>query len=362
MVLVDAFAGEGKDASGNSGSPVFMGRAAIASVDRLKELDGREIAFQVVAIEKNRQRFGRLRDHMAQFGPCVRVLHGTLETFLDDLLQEFRGDPMLCFLDPFGVRGLDSETMRRGVADPGREILVLIDDDGARRLIRAATAIESHRSRRLVGDAAHLSLLEDPEARAARIAAERERSNVHLRKTGRAAASHLTRAIGSDAWREIANLPSKRQRESVVALFEQQLREWGACYTTRIPIRSAAGKPAYVLLHASRRPSGRSAMKEAVQGALNSDILPEEVCDRLRRDMRTNEDLIASIRAEFGGSIVPWTDRGVRCLKDFLMEETEAFPWQCKEVKRLLDASGWRLQGRKHTYAVPLHEPLQRAS
>lgn len=361
LVLIDAFAGEGKDAVGNSGSPVHMGRVAVRNIERLKELTGRKIGLQVVAIEEDAERCGRLEAHMSPFGSSVRVLNGTLEDYLDDLLKEFVGNPMLCFFDPFGISGLDSETLRKGILEPGREILMLVDSDGAHRLIRAATAKESRRSRKLRETSVNLSLFESPEQQTVRITAERDRSNAHLHKTGTAAASHLTRAIGSDSWRAIAALPRDSQRDAVVDLFERQLAEWGARFTTRIPVRNAAGQPAYVLLHASQHQSGRSAMKEAVHGALNSGILPVEVCERLRAEMTAPEDLLARIHSRFGGSVVPWTEKAAPCLKRFLLEDTDAFPWQFYDVKARLHASGWRLAGKKLLYSIPQPPDLQRA-
>jgi three-Cys-motif partner protein len=109
LLLVDGFAGPGRYAGGEPGSPLIMLDALLShsALARLVAVD-----FMFLFIEHDKRRVDRLRDEVAGLGTLpgnvsVRIEHGPFETTFGSLLDEatnsgMRLVPTFAFIDPFG--------------------------------------------------------------------------------------------------------------------------------------------------------------------------------------------------------------------------------------------------------------------
>lgn len=354
LVLVDAFAGPGADHAGNAGSPLRIARAARAGRAHLAEIRG-PVQVKTLLLEKRDDYRDQLRSRMDGFGDSVEVLPGTLDEELDGILARFPETPVFFFLDPFGVDGLDGDQIRRALAGPMREVLALVDDDGMMRLVRAIAVRESRRAKRCREEKQVLHLFEDNEKRAAELDAEAEASQRQLVRTGERAKHHLSRLFTPD---ELLTLLGEGDtdvvRERVLDLFEQKLQEWGAPYTTRIPICSENGQRQYTLLHASQNRHGRSTMKEEVYRVLRSDGTSPDIASAVAQACRVpTEAVVARIIEAYAGREAGWSAKDPASIRTFALQETPVFPWQLDDVERLLTERGFRLPGRAKRFAFP---------
>ncbi len=83
---------------------------------------------EVVLIEKSRRNRRLLATRVDALGATIRtyidIRPGTLADHADDLLTKYAAAPMVIFMDPYGVKGLDAELVRRALAGPKREVFV----------------------------------------------------------------------------------------------------------------------------------------------------------------------------------------------------------------------------------------------
>ncbi len=120
--VVDAFAGAGRygaDASGRSadGSPLVAARFAHQyNVDHARE--GKQIA--LINVEKDPETFARLQTTLAPFGPIARNLQGRFQDQLEQIIRTIGREPVLFFIDPFGMEGADIRLIEQILAAPGR--------------------------------------------------------------------------------------------------------------------------------------------------------------------------------------------------------------------------------------------------
>ena len=363
VVMVDAFAGAGRDDVGNDGSPIRMARVAAESEGQLSRILGRPVRVEVVLIEKDPRHRDALRQCMAPFGDRIEVLDGTLATHLDFILARYGDAPMLFFLDPYGIADLNADLITAAVRGAGREVFMLVDDDGADRLARVAVRRTARRIRRLRAEAAQASLFEDNDARLRRIQEQAAAIQRQRDRTGELVAPRLTQALGSEeCWQRIADLTTAAaRREAVVDQFERLLVLADAPFTTRIPVRSASGRLEYVLLHASRVPQGRSTMKTEVQSALNRCELPEDVVEALRADAPLDlEAVVAQVVARYSGREASWPENQPDSIREYILQRTAAFPWHLDAIEDRLRDLGYRMPGRAKRFSFPSLE--QRAS
>lgn len=363
VVMVDAFAGAGRDLAGNSGSPIRMGTVAVQAEGQLRRILGFAVRVEVVLIEKDDSTREALRECMATFGDRIEILGDTLATHLDTILARYGDAPMLFFLDPFGVIELDAALITRAVSGPGREMFMLVDDDGADRLVKLATAPVARRVRRLEAEARQLDLLEDNDVRRQRLHGEAAASQRQLKLTGQAVSGRLTQALGSEeSWTRIAALPTADQRrDAVVDQFERLLVLANAPFTTRIPVRSSSRRLEYVLLHASRVAQGRSTMKTKVERAQRRCALPPEVVDLMRQDLPFDlAAVVDQVIARYSGREAAWPANKPDSIREFILQHTNAFPWHLDAIEERLEALGYRLQGRAKRFSFPSVD--QRAS
>lgn len=357
--FVDGFAGEGQDQSGNQGSPLI---AAEIARDILKQKGprGGDAPMRVIAIEENESRFEKLRGLLGPYthmDPTVAyAAHGTLSDHIGTIAPGIGESPALYFLDPYGIKGLRHEHYEKALSGPRNELFVLFSDTGAHRLY--STLLSSGRDLDL--ELAELrqkpglfpSMDREDEQRTVE---EVERSNRSLERTRRAARRYLADALGEDIDELVTGDDAQRQAEDLTRLFMARLREAGAEYVLRFPMRNEQNNQVYQLVYATKSAAGLRAMKEAMHRGLNSGRLPSVAADAIRDDLRLEVgDLVDMIRSRFAGEEVRWTenhDRGTAdTVKRFLLEETPAFPWQFEEVKVALEEAGYRQDGRVIQY------------
>src|SRR5206468_7739847 len=131
----------------------------------------------------------------------VHVRLGELRQVLSQFLSHVGDDPVLYFLDPFGVEGLDADMLGNVLSAPQAEVLLLFSDEGAVRLAGKASATVPTRAQLLSERQRDLSMFgdefEEQQAEADRTAVERvlsgHQSNPRAREI-------LTRAFGGEWW------------------------------------------------------------------------------------------------------------------------------------------------------------------
>lgn len=354
LTIIDGFAGRGYDGAGQGGSPVIIAREAAGAQSTLKTRFQRRITIRMDMVEADEAHFAELVAYMEPFGDTLQFHRGTLAEVLPKLLRTAGNDPTFVFIDPYGIKGLDHAMFGEILSRPRAELFVLIDADGADRLLRVATASDTKANIQRYAAAQQPELFTDEKVRLALIDAESKESRLHLEQTAKASASHLLTATGGEAWRMLArNKNASTRREGIVNLFDSLFRDLGAAYTTKVPIYTATQSQAYTLVHASKNPSGRVVMKEAVQAALNKAHevgYDEAVLQRIRCVMAAPiEVAVEEMVEEFADSEIGWSAQ----LRPFLLSETQLWPWQMEEVKSSLKNRGWQAQGRTVRFRIP---------
>jgi hypothetical protein len=189
------------------------------------------------------------------------------------------------------------------------------------------------------------------------LAAAAAESRQSLETTRSRAIEIMNTAFGDDEWLgEVEALPKDQRRDALIDIYSRRLRSWGASYILNIPVVDVSGARVYTLIHASKNAKAYATMKEAVEYALVHGPLPTAVTDRMRAMVRNDEEeLVAQIRNQFAGQTVRWaedrSDRGAACIRNYLLEQTPAFPFELESIKSRL--SSLRLPGRSIIYKFP---------
>lgn len=102
VYYIDGFAGEGIYDDGSKGSPV-----RIAELAQQYKREAKPYSLTCINIEENKKRFTNLQSATAQFGNLVLNLQGTFTSNISRILREIGNQPTICFLDPFGLKGID---------------------------------------------------------------------------------------------------------------------------------------------------------------------------------------------------------------------------------------------------------------
>lgn len=257
--------------------------------------------------------------------------------------------PMMAFLDPCGVDGLDASLVRQVLAADRNEVLARFSDEGALRHFGAVSAEQALVS--TMSPQGTLLLDEAPPApisEAARRSADRARAATQV--TATRAREILDAAFGDHGWQaDIERFPRGAQRrERFVERYREFLASTGARYTTIVPIWDAECQLDANLVHASRSPYGRSTLKVEVERALRKCPLPEKAKDLIRLDVRVSlEDVTACARDEFSGQTVRWAEQGADpSVRRFVLQETDIFPCQLAELQRRWRELGWMVTKR----------------
>jgi three-Cys-motif partner protein len=271
--FVDAFAGAGRDRTGTPGSPLIAAEIARGvNAEFFPAGPTTSSGMHVLAMEVDPQRAKQLEEHLEPFSqkpPFVHVRQGELGEVLSPFLGYVQNDPVLYFLDPFGVEGLDAEMLRNILSAPKAEVLLLFSDEGAVRLAGKASATVPTKAQLLAERQRDPSMFggefEEQQAEADRTAVERvlsgHQSNPRAREI-------LNRAFGGEWWQPIIEAtPVSQRRERFVGMYEELLRRSGASHVLPFAVTTTAGRHKYTLIHASKHKRAYAAMKEAMHRA-----------------------------------------------------------------------------------------------
>jgi three-Cys-motif partner protein len=367
--FVDAFAGAGRDQTGAPGSPLIAAEIAQA-VNRELFPGGptRSSGMHVLAMEAEPGRARQLQENLEHFKrtpPVVHVRHGDLRQVLTPFLGHVGTDPVLYFLDPFGVEGLDAEMLRSILSAPQAEVLLLFSDEGAVRLAGKASAsvptreellAERRRDPTMFGDD-----FEEQQAEADRAAVERvlagHQSNQRAREI-------LNSAFGGEWWQPIiAATPDFHRRERFVRLYEDVLRRAGASYVLPFAVASTEGRHKYTLIHASKHKRAYAAMKEAIDRVRRRfrpqaapslfEAAPEP---RLSIEIGAGFDAaVETIAAQFAGRRVrfrgtSYTDESV---ERFALDETPLMKHELQALRSELERRGFAVRRADGRLSIP---------
>lgn len=131
LVMVDGFAGPGRYAKGQPGSPLIM-LEALVSHSAFSQF--REIRFDLLFIEQDGRRADRLRAEVAALGDLpsnvsVQVEHGEFEAkfgSLIDSITDYGNAPTFAFVDPFGYSSASMSLTGRLLNFPRCEVLFFL--------------------------------------------------------------------------------------------------------------------------------------------------------------------------------------------------------------------------------------------
>jgi three-Cys-motif partner protein len=113
VYFVDAFAGAGIYEDGAKGS-------AIRSVETARnyEREGKPYSLRCINVENRPDNYQNLVKNTAPFGDLVLNLPGTFADNITRILDETANHSVLCFLDPFGVKGIDWQVIQKLIQRP----------------------------------------------------------------------------------------------------------------------------------------------------------------------------------------------------------------------------------------------------
>ena len=108
---VDGFAGAGlygEDGTAKKqGSPLRAAELAQLYKDKKYKIE-----LRCITVEENATNFQLLEEATKGY-PSVKNLHGSFEDRLDDVLRLTKNYPLVCFLDPFGIKGVELATIQK---------------------------------------------------------------------------------------------------------------------------------------------------------------------------------------------------------------------------------------------------------
>jgi len=102
VYYIDGFAGEGFYEDGSKGSPVRVAELALNY-----QSEAKSYALKCINIEENEKRFANLQAATSEYGTLVLNLQGTFVENVDRILRKVSNQAVICFLDPFGIKGID---------------------------------------------------------------------------------------------------------------------------------------------------------------------------------------------------------------------------------------------------------------
>jgi three-Cys-motif partner protein len=115
VYYIDGFAGTGIYEDGSQGSPVRAANLAKQNQDA-----GKSYTLKCINVEEDSKNFANLQESTKYFGNLVLNLPGTFTANVDHILKEIRNVPSICFLDPFGVEGLDWDAVVKMIRRSGQ--------------------------------------------------------------------------------------------------------------------------------------------------------------------------------------------------------------------------------------------------
>lgn len=114
VYYIDGFAGVGIYENGDKGSPVRAAELAKQIRD-----SGKSYTLKCINVEEKKNNFANLQKSTDIFGNLVINLPGAFAANVDTILKEIKKTPSICFLDPFGVEGLDWDAVIKMIQRTG---------------------------------------------------------------------------------------------------------------------------------------------------------------------------------------------------------------------------------------------------
>ena len=133
LLMVDGFAGPGRYATGEKGSPLIM-LDALLSHSALERFN--DVQFFFLFIEHDERRVERLRSEVGDLGTLppnvsVKIAHGEFETTFESLIDPLTNKgkaliPTFAFIDPFGYSSASMSLAGRLLNFPRCELLFFL--------------------------------------------------------------------------------------------------------------------------------------------------------------------------------------------------------------------------------------------
>ncbi len=283
IMVVDGFAGPGVYLDGEDGSPIV----ALDALEQHGDFDNMaKCSFKFLFIEERRDRVNVLRDILKARNVAanvdVMVRHGTFEHHVEEALEELRrrpGMPAFFMLDPFGVKGLSLDVLRRIAGYAKTELLISFMYQSTNRF--------------------HTT----PEFR-----------------------QHLGDFVDVGEWSQIERLQGDKRKDFLRGLYERGLGSVGMEYVRLFEMRDERNQPEYFLAFASHSPYGLRVIEDAMwtadqaRGAQFSDFTaPDPQQGMLFEPEPEYAELEKLITDHFAGR----SDVPIREVNDFVLKGTD---------------------------------------
>lgn len=130
VYYVDGFAGRGQYEKGEKGSPVLAAETAL----RFQQ-GNKPFTLHCINVEKDHENFSNLSAETEKFGGLVANYEGTFEDNIDSILSRINNYPCVFFIDDFGVKGTDWNSVEKVIArKDSTDIWIRFDHKTVRRL------------------------------------------------------------------------------------------------------------------------------------------------------------------------------------------------------------------------------------
>ena len=224
VYYVDGFAGRGvyDDKAQTKGSPV-----RIAQLAEKFERENRSYQLNCINVEPNPENFQNLVSSTEAFGDKVQNLFGSFGENTEAIQQRIGTHPAVCFLDPFGVKGIDLTAIEKIVSRKApTDLWIRFDPGTIRRLDGFFDDGQSQRKKQF---------------------------------------SILPGVYGVDDWRSLhdrlSGLTAEDRLNNALNLYREQLvnlygRAKGGGYVGSYAIRTLTGQVKYHLVFATAHPRG----------------------------------------------------------------------------------------------------------
>jgi three-Cys-motif partner protein len=224
LLLVDGFAGPGRYATGEPGSPLIM-LEALVEHDAFQRMSA--VNFLYLFIEHDARRVEHLREEIARLelpsNVTVAIEHGEFEGTFGEIVEDVHQKagrvlvPTFAFIDPFGYAAASMSLAGRFLEFPRCEALIFLPLSYVNRFV-----------------------------------------------TREGQEDAMNSLFDSERWREAADLSGRERREFLLELFEEQLRSQGGVEHVRsFELRTKDGND-YRLVFATSHRRGLELMKDAM--------------------------------------------------------------------------------------------------
>ena len=215
--FIDGFAGPGEYLGGEPGSPAIALKAAISHAS---DMSHAKLLFFFV--ESVRARYEHLNGLLGSRDTPPHVeweaVHGEFDDVIDDLRAKVGvHNPMFIMIDPFGVKGVYHETIRRLGSSGVTEVLISFMYESITRW------------------------LSSPEF-----------------------APHLDAIFGTPGWRDARDLAAEPRKMLLLDLFLRQVRRAGFRHVLHFEMFDSGNRTEYFLIFGTHHPKGLEAMKRAM--------------------------------------------------------------------------------------------------